>query len=66
MAQIEVSKAELVWQGKYNEDGSRKKRRLPLASDPHTYEKSGRYRILVKVIDMFGNDTSQAFNVEDR
>ncbi len=26
---------------------------------PHTYEKPGKYRILVKVIDIFGNDTSQ-------
>ncbi len=43
---------------------TRKERRLPLASDPHTYEKPGRYRILVKVVDIFGNDTSQAFDVE--
>lgn len=43
---------------------TRKERNLPLASDPHTYEKPGRYRILVKVIDIFGNDTSQAFDVE--
>jgi adenine-specific DNA-methyltransferase len=40
---------------------TRKNRKLPLTSDPHTYEKAGRYRILVKVIDVFGNDTSQAF-----
>jgi adenine-specific DNA-methyltransferase len=43
---------------------TRKERKLPLASDPHTYEKAGKYRILVKVIDIFGNDTSQAFDVE--
>jgi adenine-specific DNA-methyltransferase len=43
---------------------TRKERKLPLASDPHTYEKPGKYRILVKVIDIFGNDTSQAFDVE--
>ena len=43
---------------------TRKERKLPLASDPHTYEKPGKYRILVKVIDIFGNDTSQAFEVE--
>ena len=45
---------------------TRKERTLPLASDPHTYEKQGNYRILVKVIDIFGNDTSQAFDVEVR
>ncbi len=43
---------------------TRKERKLPLTSDPHTYEKAGKYRILVKVIDIFGNDTSQAFDVE--
>ena len=43
---------------------TRKDRTLPLASDPHVYERPGRYRVLVKVIDVFGNDTSQAFDVE--
>ena len=43
---------------------TRKDRTLPLTCDAHTYEKAGNYRILVKVIDIFGNDTSQAFDVE--
>ena len=43
---------------------TRKERKLPLTSDAHAYEKPGKYRILVKVIDIFGNDTSQAFDVE--
>lgn len=43
---------------------TRKERKLTLSSDAHTYEKAGKYRILVKVIDIFGNDTSQAFDVE--
>ena len=43
---------------------TRKERKLPLTSDMHAYEKPGKYRILVKVIDIFGNDTSQAFDVE--
>lgn len=38
---------------------TRKDRTLPLASDPHVYERSGTYRVLVKVIDVFGNDTSR-------
>jgi len=42
---------------------TRKERKLPLASGPHAYEKPGKYRVLVKVIDIFGNDTSQAFDV---
>jgi DNA modification methylase len=43
---------------------TRKNRQLPLISDPHTYEKPGNYRVLVKVIDIFGNDSSQAYEVE--
>ena len=43
---------------------TRKDRTLPLNSDSYTYEKSGKYRALVKVIDIFGNDTSQALDVE--
>ena len=37
---------------------TRRDRKLALISDPHTYDKPGRYRVLVKVVDIFGNDTS--------
>ena len=43
---------------------TRKTRTLQLQSDCHTYECPGKYRVLVKVIDIFGNDTSQAFDIE--
>ena len=43
---------------------TRKDRSLPLVSESHTYEKPGQYRIVLKIIDIFGNDTSQAFDVE--
>jgi len=43
---------------------TRKERKLPLSSDEHTYEKPGTYTIMVKVIDIFGNDTSQTFEVK--
>lgn len=43
---------------------TRKDRTLLLTSDPHTYKNPGSYRILVKVVDIFGNDTSQAFEVK--
>lgn len=43
---------------------TRKDRKLPLQSDPHIYEKPGRYTLMVKAIDIFGNDTSQAFEVQ--
>lgn len=43
---------------------TRKERALPLTGDPHSYGKAGKCRILVKVIDVFGHDSSQAFDVE--
>jgi hypothetical protein len=38
--------------------------RLPTAVAGYGPSTEGAYRILVKVIDIFGNDTSQAFDVE--
>lgn len=43
---------------------TRKDRRLALRSDLHAYESPGKYTVLVKVVDIFGNDTSQALDVE--
>jgi len=42
----------------------RKDRTLLLKTDPHVYEQPGKYTIMIKVIDIFGNDTSQAFEME--
>jgi len=42
---------------------TRKSPVLRLISDPHTYPEPGKYRILVKVIDIFGNDTTQLLEV---
>jgi DNA modification methylase len=38
---------------------TRQDRTLALKSDPHTYPKAGTYRVMIKVIDIFGNDTSK-------
>ena len=43
---------------------TRKERGLSLVSDLHRYEKAGKHRILVQVIDIFGSATKQAFDVE--
>ena len=43
---------------------TREDRTLRLETDTHTYETPGVYRILVKVIDVFGNDTTQGFDIE--
>ena len=39
---------------------------LALQSDPHDYEVSGRHAIVVKVIDIFGNDTTKLAEVTVR
>jgi adenine-specific DNA-methyltransferase len=43
---------------------TRKDRNLALSSDAHSYASAGKYRLLVKVVDIFGNDTTQEFGVE--
>jgi adenine-specific DNA-methyltransferase len=45
---------------------TRQERRLSLASDAHAYDAPGTYRIAVKVVDIFGNDTTKVFPVEVR
>jgi adenine-specific DNA-methyltransferase len=45
---------------------TRKERKLPLVSGVHSYEEEGNYKILVQAIDIFGNETKQAFQVELR
>lgn len=43
---------------------TRRNRALDLESDHHSYEAAGRYAVMVKVIDIFGNDTSKIVTVE--
>jgi len=38
---------------------TRKSRSLELVSDPHVFDRPGEYLVMVKVIDIFGNDTSK-------
>jgi len=67
---VEDGKERDVWTGNYifeNEWQSyrtRKDRNLELTSGEHTYEKTGRYKIAVKVIDIFGNDTTKVVEVK--
>ncbi|MEA1963988.1 MAG: DNA methyltransferase, partial [Candidatus Aerophobetes bacterium] len=44
----------------------KKNRKLVLQSIPYTYKKAGKYKIFVKIIDIFGIDTSQIFEAEVR
>jgi hypothetical protein len=43
---------------------TRKNRTLVLRSDPHRYDKPGEYTVVVKMIDIFGNDTTQQLTVD--
>lgn len=38
-------------------------RSLALKSDPHDFEAPGKYQVMIKVIDIFGNDTSKIIDV---
>jgi len=67
---VEDGKEREVWTGNYifeNEWQSyrtRKDRNLELTSGAHAYERPGRYKIAVKVIDIFGNDTTKVVEVK--
>jgi adenine-specific DNA-methyltransferase len=39
---------------------------LRLESDWHTYDRPGKYQVMVKVIDIFGNDTTKLLQVDVR
>lgn len=43
---------------------TRKERKLELKTDAHAYESKGKHLIMVKVIDIFGNDTSKVLEVK--
>ena len=43
---------------------TRKDPKLTLNSDPHRYDEPGYYTVVVKVIDIFGNDTTREITVE--
>jgi hypothetical protein len=38
---------------------TRKERTLQLKSDSHSFEKKGKHQVMIKVIDIFGNDTTR-------
>ena len=67
---VEEGVERAVWTGNYifeNEWQSyrtRKDRTLELTSAPHEYPGKGKYKIAVKVIDIFGNDTTKVVEVK--
>jgi adenine-specific DNA-methyltransferase len=52
-----------IFENEWQSFRTRKDRTLELASAPHEYPTKGRYKIAVKVIDIFGNDTTKVVEV---
>lgn len=53
-----------IFENEWQAFRTRKDRRLELTSVTHDYPRPGRYRIAIKVIDIFGNDTTKVIGVE--
>jgi len=47
-----------TFHNEWQEFRTKKKKTLELKSIDHTYDSPGKYRIMIKVIDVFGNDTT--------
>ncbi|WP_250636915.1 DNA methyltransferase [Bosea sp. PAMC 26642] len=52
-----------IFENEWQSFRTRRDRKLELTSAPHTYPAKGRYAIAVKVIDIFGNDTTKVVEV---
>ena len=52
-----------IFENEWQSYRTRKDRALELASAPHEYVRKGRYKIAVKIIDIFGNDTTKVVEV---
>lgn len=59
-----------IWNGNYKFENewqsyrTRKDRKLVIANEEHSYSQPGRYKIAVKVIDIFGNGTTKVVEVK--
>lgn len=53
-----------IFENEWQSFRTRKDRSLDLTSSPHTYPAPGAYKVAVKVIDIFGNDTTKVIPVE--
>jgi len=67
---VEAGDEKQVWSGRYIFENqwqsfrTKQSRELELTSAEHSYESSGEYKIAVKVIDVFGNDTTKVVRVK--
>jgi len=69
-AKDEANKYDQVWTGNYifeNEWQSfrtKKNSQIELTTAPHSYEKSGKYKIVIKIVDILGVDTTQVIEIK--
>jgi len=54
---------DFIFENEWQSFRTRKNRTLELKSAEHEYPKPGRYKIAVKVVDIFGNDTMKVISV---
>ncbi|MGH6842108.1 MAG: PKD domain-containing protein, partial [Methylocella sp.] len=52
-----------IFENEWQSFRTRRDRKLELTSAPHVYPSKGRYAVAVKVIDIFGNDTTKVVEV---
>lgn len=66
----ENDEAKEVWTGNYIFENlwqsfrTKKNPNIELISAPHTYDKTGKYKVMVKVVDIVGVDTSYVVEIE--
>jgi DNA modification methylase len=53
-----------IFENEWQSFRTKRVRKLELTSASHTYDRPGRHVVAVKVIDIFGNDTTKVFSVE--
>ena len=62
-AEREVATGGFIFENEWQSFRTRKDRTLELTSAPREYERPGKYKVAVKVIDIFGNDTTKVIEV---
>lgn len=53
-----------IFENQWQDFRTRDDRKLKLVSDPHSYDLKGEYKIAVKVVDVFGNDTTKVIKIK--
>ena len=60
---IEQWTGNYIFENEWQSFRTKRNPKLELIAPPHRYDKSGRYKIMVKVIDILGIDTSKVMEV---